>query len=964
MTVERRSFLLRIFGLRTRYYSGVAPAALAGHTDRRAIVGVSASNDRLQEVGGVAELGSVTVDLTTFGANAPDNHDPGIALTRVGRRDASWSANVTETVETGDTTIKVDRDPSTLSFPTVVHLGLEAVAVSAGAGVSPDPEHVNPYRFTVTTRGYGGTPVLEHLVTARGAGKPQVVDQVVHWRGRRAVLSYVGDSGTTVEVMRGILGSSPVLSEDGTVVSVELLPLTAVLDQQIPKATRVVHLLDGWHFFDVGLHVEHAQVIRGGAAYRDQLNAAANAGDGSLTVANNTALGNVFSLGRPTPCPRGGLLDLESDYGLPVSALPDLATITLEDAADPPNGHVLGATVRNSPAAELHQVELSTGLQRWPDHLVETINAAWVTGSLAGDDGRWFDLVLRPGQSDFQASPNFTEEAPVELWFWGLTEVVHGWQEDLGATVMHVDATGAIDLVPAPNAGRLTYGLDCFDPDAEPQLSQRWMRAVEVVGGEGAFVIPIRLASSFYQAGETSILIDEELVVPAAGLDIEIRHVDHRTGDEHRRRARVTSCVACSPGWRLVLAAADVRRLPSFGNWPGLDPVEIRLAPVLETFEAVELLLQLLCSGNASNSTYNDLPFGAGLSNTSAGAAEVEVDVASFAAATSASDGHWRLPMPDDQTLADLIDPILKVTATALVMRRNARGEMRLALVSVAPEATVEVVTDLDVFQMGTHPVASTLEEVKTTYAFKVNHDDEGEPQLTVRVQDPAAIVRHGREEVLDLDLRGLQVYVPLGGDPLNAVLPLAARLARLYGEPRRTFRCRVSSEEALVATLGAVVTITSPHAKGAGDAWGLVEVVGRVIAVEGGAWEEGVTLTVVSYGGRRSGWAPAALVQSVAGDTVTVAANAYSAPANPYTGEPQGDVDFFEAGDLVRLVIAENQDAGAHLFEILSVDPLTREIELDGTPPAGTRWLQPCTYADAATRLRKYAFFGQGEIG
>jgi len=869
--IDRRSFLLKIAGLRTRYYSGVAPSALADHTDRRAITGVSAGNDRLREIGGVAELGSVVVDVVTRGVYAEDLHDPGIALTRIGRRDAGWSANVTATLETGHSTVYVDRDPSTLTFPTVVHIGLEALKVTAGGGTSPYPDAASPYYMTISTRGFGGTPVLEHLVTARGAGRPQVVDQVVHWRGRRALLSYQDEAGQVVEVVRGILAGTPVMSEDSLVLSVEITPLTALLDQEIPAATRTLKLLDGYHHFGTAHVVEHAQVV-------------------------------------------------EEGFWSTTS----------------------GAT--------LQQAHLGMGLQLWPSHLVETLNSTWAGGVEDALVERWLELVLRPAQLDFQATFTGAAKLDVHVLFWTTRRAGEGAASEYNVSLVHTNALGVVDATLAPDVERLVYGLDCFDPETGGN------RDVKVGSDPGnAYSIPIRLATAFHQKREASILVTEQIVVPSVGLGIEVRYVDHLTGEEKRARAKVTECVACSPGWLLVLDEASRLSLPSFGNWPGQTAVEIRVAPTLEAYGAGELMLQLLCSGNARNTTYNDLPFGAGLE------AGYEVETSSFLRATEATDGWWRLPMVEDETLAEMLEPLLQVTATALVMRRNAAGQSQVALVSVAPEAAVEVVGALDRFQWGSHPVAGAIEEVRTTYAFKLNHDDEGKAQLTIRVQDPGAITRAGREEVLDLDLRGLQVATPRGGDPLAAVLPFAARLSKLYGEPRRTFRCRVSSQDALVATLGAVLTVTSPHAKGSGDSFGLTEVVGRVVAIEASSWEEGAVVTLVSYGGRRSGWAPSARFASVSGLDVTFEANAYSAVTNPYTGEPQQDVDFFEIGDLVRVVVAEDQGT---LYLRTITNKVGLVITLDTAPPAGSmRWIRPCSYAAADVRLRKFAFLGQGEI-
>jgi len=443
---------------------------------------------------------------------------------------------------------------------------------------------------------------------------------------------------------------------------------------------------------------------------------------------------------------------------------------------------------------------------------------------------------------------------------------------------------------------------------------------------------------------------------------VEVLYTDHRTGTKHTTKVRVTECVACAPGYRLILDEQEVGRLPSFGNWigSGHDQVQIRVAVRDVQYSPGNLMLNLLCSGNGRGGTWNNLPFGAGLDP------DTEVDRNSFLRATQATDGWWVMHMPEGETLVDLLKPLLLVTSSALVMKRDGQGKCRLALVPVTPESNCEVVAELDRFQWGSQPVASTVEEVVTTFAFKLNYDEDGTAGLAVRVQDSGGLAAGNRDETLDLDLRGLQVFVPRGGDPLDAVLPIASRLSRLYAQPRRTFYCRVPSAEALAATLGSVIEVSNPNAKGAGDKWGLDKIIGRVVAIRPGVWEEGTTLRVVSYGVRPRGWAPSAKILSNDGPVCTVAANEYCETTNPVTGAVQKDMDGFQVGDVVRYVNLSNQGVYT-VMTIVAMDREANTITLDQTPaPGGYRWIQPPSFRMAATRFQQYAFLGNtdGTLG
>lgn len=195
----KRSALLTIAGLSTRYYFGDAPPATAipggggaNYTDVAALTEVGDWSEGLTLTGGVGEYSGVDVSLATAGTRATAT-DPGWVLCRMGWQGADAWALLAASISAADTTVTLDRSMGLVAGD-LFHIGRETLRVGAVAG--------GGLSLTGCTRGVGRTVAVPHLVSAQGG--PYVTSPLVYLRGREAWLSLSDGSGYR-EVMAGRL---------------------------------------------------------------------------------------------------------------------------------------------------------------------------------------------------------------------------------------------------------------------------------------------------------------------------------------------------------------------------------------------------------------------------------------------------------------------------------------------------------------------------------------------------------------------------------------------------------------------------------------------------------------------------------------------------------------------------------------------------------------------------------------
>jgi len=976
-------FLLEIPGDLRRYYSGRVPEAATptnspggvDFIDVEAIIGVSGISSSIEEIGGVAEVGGVSVTLATGGALAEGEDDAGVVLTRLGFREADWSAQIQSSLRADDAgPIYVDTDPSPLSTPLWVNVGTEAILVTATAGTQPNPDVADPYRLTVGARGAGDTQPQNHIRKFRGAAHPTITTPIVYWQGRRAILSR-WDGRQYTQIMRGFLGATPQIGADGLSVQVQLLPLMIRLDRELATDSSIepFGLLDGWHFFEDETYLESAEVLLRGRAISGTINTATVIASqvlpGMVSLKLGDYHGDIFDITRPNGCPRQGEMALRyhgtTDVMKVIAPYPAGGQDLKVEVGAPTIVAASGSAVDNETTAELLRATVAAGLIRVPDDLAVAINADWAPGVLTGNDGAWMDIKLRPDRADLLVKWNTSGacRGDAEIWLWGRRPYSEEGSALRPSAIRRVDATG-VPTFPRAIDERMWAGVDLRDPEDESPADGLWLRRLEVPASiDDQYSIPIRgVFTSWYSPGEEGLLVNDNPIIPADGLTLEIIHEDDN-GDEILSFAKVLSSSVKGDGWLLELDAASQRDLPVIRNGRGRSEVVIRPGRATDGLDPGIILLQLLLSGGDGSSSYDVLPVGAGLM-------EDEVDLGSCLRLTPSVEGLWSLILPESTPIKELIQGILLDCGAALVLHSGGDGAQRVAAVSVAPEVTTELRAAWSEFK--DTPSVLVIDDVRTAYQVGVDFNREDTAQSVLIVEDPAAAQRIGRERTLSVDLRGKHLALPRSGSALSAVLPIATRLAAIYGAARRRYTVRLAAEQVESVGLGDVVSITDPHVRGPYPArrrFGVTDLGGRISSLEIDWWNGEATASLVSYGGKRGGWAPSIRVLSVVSATkITVETLFYGSDENAYTGEEQDDLTPFAEGDTVRAVV-ETDSGVEYQLVIQTIDLIASPKTITFTtahpyvhPDYG--WIQPAKWDSAEVGHKLFAYMADAAGG
>lgn len=970
--------------------------------DVEAIVEVGQQSDRLAEMGGVSQVGGLTVTLASRGAQAGTG-DPASVFLRTGYRGVTSAqrAKLTATIEHGTTVsggvVYVDRSLS--GWPTIsanrylFFIGSECFQAT-GTASGPD-------RFTGVTRGVALSRNSQHTVDPARSLAPWVTAHPTTWAGRFARLRAAHVTGRAlvdadyVEVLRGIIDTDPDVSDDGLSVTVHLAPLTAVLKYKVGGDQQVTRLLHGWHRFTAGAGAEvvHAQVAEVGQVYDDTCSAA-NAGANQNVNAYALHLAysdDSLADGHPRVLPvhinnGGPALAVTAHAGAP----------TLTFSAAPVSATAIGTPLQNALAVEMKVFDLSTLAQpvAWPHDALQAIAADWSPGVVAGATGAWCDV--RP-MADGPDGP-------------AVSALINADIAPRGAVWLHFradwssveqDYVEAAASLPGNDYRRdwldvAWYGLDFAEPDdplrwaptfggasseaiidAPPWTrTHGWVRKVEVTryreGDAGAATYAIRgIADAFYQTGEPVFLAEGHILGTGVAGSQYVRVKWHEGEEELSQVFPVTAVDveenpdATAVGYAYTLSETVRLGVRSFGDWPGLPRAEIRPAAVFSADPARTVLLQLLHSGrgNGSNdATWDNLPFGANLKTA-------DVDQGSFErrAASGIAD-VWTFVLADEAAVEEHVTPILRATGSSLAMRVNpADGTSRLTLVPVGHEHeldTVATITSGDLLVDG-RPTTSRDAKCITKWVLELNFGRDGKPGMVVTYNDSDAIAERGGDNSGSetIKLRGLEVGS--AGDALAEQLDLIQGLRKRFGTPRVKYRFSLHGGWAFRLAIGDVVKLTAPDAFGYDGSRGITSLPMRITArtVD---WMGGrVEVEAVAYAVKTSGYAPALRVAAVvSGTVVTVAANAFSAALHPTTGATQKDVDFFAVNDAVYCVPRGNWTGKtARTISNISGNDVTLS-GAHGLAVGDTIRPQPFDSVSAALKLYAFVADATGTLG
>lgn len=970
---RRWVYTLRIAGLPYRYTSGPAQSATiegrpgsVAYTDIQLITWISDLSSSLDRLGGVAEHSNITVRLMARSPAQADG-DPVRVFGRAGRRSADTYALITQTIPadavatSGDPlTIYVDRTLAGLSYPTQVEIGQEAFWATAAAGSQPDPDVADPYRITVTARGVADTRPRDHVVRVDDNDFPILTaGAIVFWRTRPAILTAEPADGSSpaVEVMRGFIESTPSPSADGLSVDVPIVPLTALLDREVDlrvPATRV-SVTQGYHWFD-GVRgsefIAFCQTPRIRGPARDASAAGADTIDAEPEFVAQWALDYDHTL--PSGHPRAGDITVGGRaYRVTATAeevgpgddqfevAPDL-----ERRIRPPEG--LDVPRR----WEARSTRIPAGLRVWPGSEVDGADGAWryISDALdvdttQGADGLTYGIRLDADGQRLIARRNGGVDDPAYAGSRvALLAGVNGRPDDLpiidywpfgDLPSMRSPADG--QSLPLPFLWELLWApLQWVDPARQAEGGNLYLSqqnpAWEWIGlkglGQAEITAPLyNIAPAFYSPGETVVLLDDLIEIPADG---RVTLSGRDASDINNITVTITA-TAIEP---LVLAvgprAGDTiykltvepigLGVPAVCQWDPTSPmiVEGEQPPAGTSGDLLEFLLTS--------------PRASGLE------AGVDVDVASLHAV---ADPPWlyqtqlpEIPRESDIEFYDLVASILKMTRSGLMMRTSADGRCRLTRIGLGVETAIEAAATIASGDWATDRRPTwrwnddLINRVVIRHRWEIDDDGEYDFREEVEYNDSASQSAHDEAQSEEIeDFAG-----PVYSRPADDLRGLALSIFRLASEPRLVWSGRVGTYKGILLGVGSVALVTSPHLTGYLGQEGVTGAAARVISQRLSLWDEGCDLELVHVGSTGTGWNAALKVEAVI-DATTIqypAAAVFAPPENPVTGAVQTDIDLFRVGDSVRC-----EDSLAHdiytTLTITGIDTGTRRLTLSG---------------------------------
>ena len=1023
---QKRRFALVIAGLPTVYYShsstglssvpAIGSNIVAGGPARdfvQAITGVSDYGAELDPVGGVASYQPITVSLAIDRRGG--STDPGVILSRIGPRASGVNHSfLTAGIDHSDTmpkTVTVDRDVSSVySSGDLAHIGAESFLVSATtSGGSPD--------ITFSARGVGETPIQTHQISLRGTNSPEMTSGVVYWRGRRASIWVSpgrsdGSYGGWVEYMRGFIDQTPSI-EEGLSVSLEVVPLTALIDQGLTgEVSRQTTLLHGYHHFEDGQHnvTEYAigihdpsetnlpNLMGGGVGGWN----AHGFGTGRVVTTNGTHRhADIFDITltkadgtRYDNHPRIGDLGLVVEDTGQVSKYRVFAYHTVGglnigyDMDDPlpvtdfnprEHGYLM-------PNREIKRYIQSTGsVIRWPEDYIAGFNAA-APSTITGRDGGYFkvSLIEDGGRIQLRLLPLAPSPAKYHIWFWSHPQAVRFLDAGL------IDFRYWSENGPRPPSS--AQDLMAIPIDWAPPARSEYPRHHPTQGAQNDATLYQRgwqtdeaklqaynlrdYALGFYQPGESRLLISEQLpgLPTVAGsfiFHVTVVSYDKRTDEEIRQTLSVTHQTVVSHsgidvGYQLHLTERQPEDLVEICDWStrGSDGrATVALSNQFDSLSPGEVLLRLLESGggNQINGDYDVSAIGLNLPSS----AIDEDSFLSISPATRLSPMTFALD-GDDVDVFEVVEGILKSLGAAIVLRRSSTDDARLQLVCVpvGMEQASRVQQTIAAGDWIVDPPPSWGVHEASINQLTIHYQyDPVEAKFLgeVTVNNERAIQAYSQERLsMDLDLYGTTAE-SLGqnsADLYSAVRPLFTRIFRLASDPIRTWRGSVGFGKGHLLEVGTMAQVSSPHFKGYADTYGVTDGLALVRSVRQSLTGEGVDVELLHYGFDARGWNASAEVNAVTSAT-TLQFNqlTYTRGRTP-AGVATQDVSLFEAGNVVDYIPPGDEDNPTTLT-VSSVDLANNQITFTAAHGVASAvgHIEPTAYNNAPSshKLRAY---------
>jgi len=867
----------------------------------------------------------------------------------------------------------------------------------------------------------GETPIQDHQLGLAGSNKPELTDQVVYWRGRRASIWVSsgrsdGSWGGWVELMRGFLDSTPEVDE-GLAITLEVVPLTAMVDEGLTGGvSRQTTLLHGYHDFEEGIGdtFEWACGIGWGAFNpQDMPNIV---GEGAATWSSHAANNIVDTGGHDHPT----IFDitLQTADGQPYTEHPRIgsiflryrnadgtsSTITLRvDAyhyhgADL-EGYELDQNVHTynfgpfqhgylTPVLELHRYTIPSGVRLWPAEFIAGYNAA-SPADQTGLDGGFLKWAMREagGLLHWDLTPHI--DAPLRAAVYTYSS----WTAWLGDELpKYYDANGPqLPLAPGQQmvvpidpatSGAQTYPRVWPDQRSldEGTLYPREWRQQELSRQSYRFR---DYALGWWQPSERILLISEQIsgIPSAAGgqtFFVSIRSYDRRRDEEITQYVRATHQTAvtyggATVGYRLHLTRRQRTRMVPVVDWASRGTesrATISSSVRFEDASPGEVLLTLLESGGGGgiNGTYDTTGVGLNISSTFID----EDSFLSLGSGTRISNMTFSLA-GDDVEIREIFESVLRSIGAAMVLRRTstAGARLKLTLVPVGMEVATRVSQTISAGDWLADPPPSwgvfeaTVNQLQVAYDYD---EDEAEFRGEVTINNQRAINSYSQERLsLDLQLYGATAE-ELGqntADIYSALRPVFTRIFRIGSDPVRLWRGTVGFYLGHLLEVGAYVQVSSPELRGYGDAYGVSAGVGMVRSVRQSLTGEGVEVEVLHYGFGSTGWNVSAEVAAITNaTTIEVSSLTYGRGQSP-TGATRYDVEFFSVGDVVDYIPPGDEDSAVTLT-ISSISGNEIAFSAAHGIASAVGHIEPTTYdsAPASHQARAYLADAAGTLG
>ena len=994
----RRVFALQVAGLEYRYHSITPPSSTSldaniatsiPYIDQEGINSVGAFSASIDPSGGVGQYSSVSVTLQIDRKGGLG--DPGVLFGRCGARSASTKAQLTASLDRDDTSISVDSNLTSLTYPRLLHVGAETVRASSATSTT----------LTVT-RGQGNTPIQFHSIDLEGSLVPEITTEITTFRGRRAkiFMAHQYPDGTVsdyTEVINGFIESSPTI-EEGDSISLSIVPLTALIDTELSDKVSQTRLLQGYHYYDgvYGSSIEYAL----GLSYNPQSEEPSLYTDTGSGITANTF--NVlldpgyynlesylddFDPTLPSGPDRDDYVDSHPRYpklkrsfdpryvddGVYPTAITSSITGTGEasfeiNADSSPSlsltaGEILLTNEFNIYVNryELKQHELGNQeVKQWPNVLNDTLisDGPSTTQGISGGFAKWRLVADQTIKASKLSSSPF--RGKVVLWngMQGFINFKNHIENEFGSSAPRVWSETGI-ATNLPSGVGLYYPLDIGQGD-EAFPADQGDKFIEVTASTeprmGSFQLR-DLAQAYYQNYESTILVEGSLGLPTSSAtgdtyDITVAYFDRQADTTKRQTFKVTHETDATFGGSTVgklLHIADTNSFSnnvSFADWLDSERVLIfRGSQVIED-NAGQIMLKLLESGGGDqiNGSYDLLGLGLNISST-------DIDEESFLSVGASCPFVLTDQFAGDGTsLREIFDSLLKLMGACLVMKRDSTtGRSRLSLQPLGAERSADSSLTINEGDWLADPPPhwDIYEDIVTQIKYEFDYDPEEEKYKNeVIFNNQEAINRYGGERSkITLSLPGVSSnnFGRNAGDNFSFFLPSSSRIFNILSNPLRVWRGSIGTGPSIFLDVGSYVTVSSPHLRGYSDSYGVTNGIGMVRSINQELMSEGCEIELLTTGLSPVAWNATATVDSIVSIIkVTVSSNDFSL-------SDSNDISFFKAGDVVDyLPLGDHDNAITGLtIESISSNIITFTSAHGISVSGGT--LEPTTYSNAS---------------